>query len=191
MGPAVPWSGKDPTKHTHIETLYTHPLMCTHQTNNKHWFRTELTRSHDSNSFHSWLPINSIIVQKCFLYPRGRALDGRHEYVATCCYGNPLLGAIWVRIPHRGNAGGIDSRENKEDFFFFLHFSFCCRGEARAEGKSPSSAFQSTSRRAPLYCGTSHNSKLYLWPPLHCHHCWSKWVFGFFTVNTTTSLYLN
>lgn len=49
---------------------------------------------------------------------------------------------------HRG--AKIDSGENKGDFFFSLYFSFCWRETATAEGKSPSSTFQSA---APLLQG--------------------------------------
>lgn len=167
--------------------------MCTHQTNSKHWFRTELTRCHESNSFHSWLPINSINSPKTLPVPP-RPCPRRPPWV--CGY---LL--LWQPLarchlsanttPWQRWGGKIDSRENKEDSFFF--FSFCCRGAARAEGKSPSSAFQNT---APLLQGACN----FTVEPVTtlsstCDHRYTalivdKWGF-FLTVNTTTSLYLN
>lgn len=137
--PAVPFSGKHPSKHTHTETLYTQSHVRTHRTNSE-------DRSDNvawEHIFPQLTPNKLLIVHNCFLYPHCRGLNGCHEYVATCCYGNLLLDAVSVR-------GKIDSHENKEDFFFFLYFSFFCRGTATAEGKAPSSAFQST---APLLQG--------------------------------------
>lgn len=50
-------------------------------------------------------PNKLLIVHNCFLYPHCHGLDGRHEYVATCCYGNALLCDVSVRTPHCGSTG--------------------------------------------------------------------------------------
>ena len=101
--------------------------------------RMHLTRCHETAAFCScWLPIRSInsltllSIQPPILtspsltlpYCHHPAYDGHHDYVATCCYGNHLLGNQFPNGHHTVASLGKEINNWEQGGFLLLLLFF-------------------------------------------------------------------